>query len=289
MPISVLVRLAPIVFVCLWATGFIGARMGMPYAEPGTFLAVRFALACLLLAALALIMRAPWPGRAVAGQQVLVGFLLHGTYLGCVFWAVDRGMPAGVSAIIVGLQPVLTAVLAGWLLGELISRRHWLAMALGVVGVALVVWPKLSFSSLGITPVTVTVCVMGMVSATLGTVVQKRFGGTVDLRTGTAFQYVGAVIPVALLSLATETRDVIWTGELIFAFVWLVLVLSIGAIFLLLWLLRQGSVAKVSSLFFLVPAVAALMANGLFGETLNGVQVFGMGVSGFAVALSSRA
>lgn len=284
----IFITLAPFVFVCLWATGFIGARLGMPYAEPGIFLALRFALAGLLLAALGLVTRAPWPGRRVALQQILIGFLLHGTYLGCVFWAVDRGMPAGVSAIIVGLQPVLTAMLAGWWLREVISRRHWLAMALGVAGVALVVWPKLVFSDQGITPLTVGVCAFGMVSATFGTLLQKRFGADVDLRTGTAFQYVGATLPVALLSWLTETQTATWTVELVVAFVWSIMVLSIGAIFLLLWLLRQGSVAQVSSLFFLVPAVAALMAYGLFGETLNSVQIIGMVVSGFAVALAAR-
>ena len=280
-------KAAPLVFVCLWATGFIGARLGMPHSEPGTFLAIRFAAAFGLLAMIALAMRAPWPGMRIALHSVLVGMLIHGVYLGSVFWAVDRGMPAGISAVVVGLQPLLTALLAGWWLKEVITGRHWFGLAVGIAGVALVLAPKFDIADSGITAITVSVCVLGMVSATLGTVLQKKFGGQTDLRSGTALQYLGAFIPVGLLAFTSETGEIDWTNEMIVAMVWAIFVLSIVAIFLLMWLIREGSVAKVSSLFFLVPAVATVMAYFLFDEQLVPTQLFGMVLCAAAVALAS--
>ncbi|MDA8870122.1 EamA family transporter [Rhizobiaceae bacterium] len=283
-----LLRAAPVVFVLLWATGFIGARMGMPYAEPGTFLAIRFALAFVLLAALAAALRAKWPGFALAWRCVAIGALLHGVYLGGVFWAVHRGMPAGVVAVIVGLQPLLTAALAGVWLGERVTRRHAIGLAAGFAGVVLVLAPKIDVAGAGITGATVAAAVLGAIAVTIGTVWQKRLGASVDLRSGTALQYAGGVVPVLLLALTTETGTVQWTGELVFAFVWLVFVLSIGAVFLLMWLIREGSVARVSTLFFLVPGVAATLAWALFGETLSPVQLAGMALTASAVALANR-
>lgn len=279
-------RLAPPLFVLLWATGFIGARAGMPYAEPGTFLAMRFAIAFALLAAIATLARASWPGRREAGFSVIVGMLVHGIYLGGVFWAVREGMPAGVAAAVVGLQPLLTASLAGWWLGEPVTVRHRIGLILGLVGVALVLAPKFDVGGSGITPATIAATLLATVAITLGTVLQKRIGAIGDLRSGTALQYLGALLPVGLLMLF-ETRRVEWAAELVFALAWLVLVLSLAAVFILMWLIRQGSVARVSTLFFLVPGVAALMAWGLFGETLNPWQLVGMSLTAIAVWLAS--
>jgi drug/metabolite transporter (DMT)-like permease len=279
-------RLAPPVFVVLWATGFIGARAGMPHAEPGTFLFLRFSLAFILLSGLVVIARAPWPKGRKAFQALAVGALLHGVYLGGVFWAVREGMPAGVVAVVVGLQPILTAILAGWLLGETITMRHRIGLLLGVLGVVLVLYPKLSFSGDGITPATIGASFLACLGVTLGTILQKATGGTGHIRSGAALQYLGALAPVGLLSLF-ETRQITWNGELVFALAWLTLVLSVGAVFLLLWLIREGSVASVSTLFFLTPAVAALLAWALFGETLGPVQLIGMALSAGAVRLAS--
>ena len=283
------VRAAPLVFVCLWATGFINARLAMPHAEPGTFLTLRFALAFVLIVAFAMAAGAPWPRGRAAWQSIAIGALLHGIYLTGVFWAVDRGMPAGIAALLVGLQPVLTAVLAAALLSEPVDARHWAGMAVGFAGVALVLAP--SFEAQALSAVgfaTMAACGLAVVSVTLGTVWQKAAGDGLDLRTATALQYAGGFLPPALLAFFAEERAIDWTWQFWTALVWSVLVLSIGAVLLLLWLIREGSVARVSSLFFLVPTVAALMAWGLFGERLAPVQVGGMALAAVGVALATR-
>lgn len=279
--------IAPLVFVCLWATGFVGARLGMPHSEPGTFLAIRFGSACILLVFVAWVFKAKWPKGANAGHAIIIGFLIHGIYLGSVFWAIDRGMPAAVTAVIVGLQPLLTAMLAGWWLGETITGKHWIGIALGIAGVAIVISPGLDLASSGITVTSVTVTIVGMASVTLGTLYQKARGGSMDIRSSTALQYLGAFVPVAVLSWFSETQEIDWNGEMIIAMLWAIFVLSVGAIFLLMWLIRQGSVAKLSTLFFMVPAVAALMSFALFDEKLLPIQVAGMALCALAVALAS--
>lgn len=284
---STLTTAAPLVFVCLWATGFVGAQLGMPYSEPGTFLAIRFGTACILLATVATLVGAKWPKGTDALHAIAIGFLIHGGYLGSVFWSIDRGMPAGVAAVIVGLQPLLTAILSGWWLRETITGRHWLGIALGMAGVALVIGPGFDLTSSGITTATVTVCLTGMISVTLGTLYQKAKGGEMDIRSSTSLQYLGAFVPVFLLSAITETQEIDWTLEMIVAMLWAIVVLSVGAIFLLMRLIRQGSVAKLSTLFFLVPAVATLMSFGLFGETLSATQIGGMVLCAVAVALAA--
>ena len=263
-------------FVLLWSTGFIGARMGMPYAEPFSFLSLRFAIAIFLLGALALIARAPWPGWRLAGHSMVVGVLLHGLYLGAVFWAIDHGLPAGISAMIVGLQPILVAILAWPLLGERVQKWQWLGLIVGAAGLVLVLLPKFEFDGPGINFINIFVCVFAMLGQTGGTIYQKKFATSVPLRTGTLWQYVGALIPSFLYALSFETFTFEWNGDLVFAMAWLVLVLSIAAVFLLMLLIRDGSVSKVSSLFYLVPASTAIIAYFLFGETLSALQLVGM-------------
>lgn len=278
-------KAAPFVFVCLWATGFVGARMGMPHSEPGTFLALRFACAFVLLALIAWVARAPWPGTRTGLKSIAIGFLIHGTYLASVFWVIDRGMPAGVSAVVVGLQPLFTALLAGWWLKEAISAKHWFGLVLGIAGVYLVLYPGIDLADSGVSSITICVSLLGMLSVTVGTVLQKMLGSSVDLRSGTALQYLGAFVPVFALAMFSETGAIAWTGEMILAMTWSIFVLSLVAIFLLMWLIQEGSVAKVSSLFFLVPAVAALMSYHLFDETLDSLQLTGMALCAAAVAL----
>jgi drug/metabolite transporter (DMT)-like permease len=280
-------RLVPPLFVLLWATGFIGARYAMPWAEPFTFLAARFGVAFALLAILLMVWRSRAAGLSDAIHAVIAGMLMHGVYLGGVFWAIHRGMPAGISALIVGLQPLITAILAGRLLGERILPRHWLGLALGFVGVIVVLSPKFGAIGGGVTPATLAAAVTSVFAMSLGTIWQKRFGHDTDPVTSALYQYLGAAGLMTVGSIAFEARTVIVNGELIFAMVWLVLVLSIGAIFLLMYMIRQGEMSKVASLFYLVPAVTAVIAWALFGERLTLVQIAGMALTTVGVGLAT--
>lgn len=277
----------PALFVVLWATGFIGARYAMPWAEPFAFLAVRFGLTIILLALLLAAISWRAMDRRQAVHAMIAGALIHGVYLGGVFWAIRNGMPAGLSALIVGLQPLATAMLAAAFLGERLTARHWAGMALGLAGVAIVLAPKLGALG-GVTAATLASSILAMLAISAGTVWQKRFVASGDLVVGTIWQYVGGVALMLVATLAFETQTYQLTGELVFAMAWLVLVLSLGAIFLLMYLIREGEVAKVSSLFFLVPSVTALVAWVLFDETLNAVQIAGMVLTTIGVAVATR-
>lgn len=279
--------LMPAVFVLLWSTGFIGAKFGLPYAEPLTFLLIRLGLVALVLAGVALAARAPWPKTwAEAGRIALAGLLVHGVYLSGVFAAIDHGLPAGVTALIVGLQPLLTAAMAGPFLGERVSGRQWTGLLLGLAGVALVVWEKIRFDDGHLAGL--ALALMALLGITLGTVYQKRHGTGMDLRSGTAIQYGATAAVLAVLAPALETMHVQWTGEFVFALVWLAGVLSVGAIFLLFLLIRRGAAALVASLFYLTPPVTALVAWGLFGEQLGVPALVGMAVAAGGVALVNQ-
>ena len=279
---------APVIFVLLWSTGFIGARLTGPYAEPLSFLSIRFAIVATLLASAGLIMGAHWPGRRMALHCMVAGALMHGGYLGFVFWSIWKGMPAGVSALIVGLQPLVTALLAGLVLGERITPRHWLGLLVGLAGIAMVVWPKFTLTDAGITPITVGANILAMLSITLGSIYQKHFMSAIDLRTGNAWQFTGAAIVTGIAALATENYLITWNGPVIFGMTWLVFVLSIGAISLLYLMIRHGEIARVTTLFYLVPGVTALIAWLMFGEALVPLQIAGMAVCAGAVMLATR-
>ena len=278
----------PGLFVLLWSTGFIGAKYGLPYVGPMTFLAWRYAIVIVLLGTAALIWRAPWPATwADAGHAMIAGLLLHGIYLGGVFTAIVLGMPAGVIALIVGLQPMLTAVLSGPLLGERVTRRHWMGVGLGFIGIALVLAPKLEGTA-AVPPAALISGLIALAGITLGTIHQKRSPEGTDLRTGGVLQYVGALIPTAILAWWLEGFAADWTPQLIGTMAWLVLVLSVGAIFLLMTIIRHGAVAQVATYFYLVPPLTAVLAYLLFGETLNALQGAGMTLVAAAVWLSGR-
>ena len=281
---NAMVGLAPGAFVLLWSTGFVGAKYGLPYAEPFTFLALRLAIAGALLAGAAALSRSGI-SRAQMGRAAVSGLLLHATYLGGVFWAISRGTPAGVSSVIVSLQPVLVAALATRLLDEQLIRRQWLGLLVGVAGVALVIAPGLAGSS-GRLPVSgVVACLLSLVGGTAGTLWQKRHGDGIPLLAGTAVQYAAAATALLAVSFATESRPIAWTGHFVGALTWLVLVLSIGAVLLLLVLLRRGSASGVSSLFYLVPPATAIEAFLVFGERLAALSVVGVGVAAVGVAM----
>lgn len=280
-------RFIPASFVVLWATGFIGARYAMPWAEPFTFLAVRFVMAAVLLAVLMMALGSKRATRTEALHATGAGILMHGVYLGGVFWAIHGGMPAGLSALIVGLQPLITAVMAGRFLGEAILPRHWAGLTVGLAGVVIVLWPKLGAIGGGVTVETLAASLVSVLGMSAGTIWQKRFASGGDLVAATMWQYVGGASLMVLASLAFETRTVVVNGELIFAMAWLVLVLSIGAIFLLMVMIRDGEMSKVASLFYLVPAVTAVIAWLLFGEQLNLVQIVGMAIATLGVGLAT--
>ena len=276
----------PGLFVVLWSTGFIGAKLGLPYAEPFTFLSLRFLLVLVILLPLCWLFRAPWPNRQGTGHMVVAGVLMQGGYLGGVFASLHQGMPAGVSALITGLQPVFTAVLGGWLLHERATRKQWAGLALGLLGVVLVVGDRIAVQHLTVPAVLLSG--LALVSITLGTVWQKRHGGAIDLRTGAAIQFAAAAVVLAPFAFLLETRQVRWSGEFVFALAWLVLVLSFGAIFLLLYLIRHGAATRVASLFYLVPPTTALIAWPLFGESYNLLAAAGMGLGMLAVWLVTK-
>ena len=215
--------------------------------------------------------------------------LLHGGYLGPVYWAVAHGMPAGVSALIVGLQPLMTAFLAAAIVGEKITARHWLGLVVGILGVGLVVWPKLTLDSmLGITPLTTALCILGAFSVSLGTVYQKRFATGLHLASGGVWQYAGASLVVFTGAALSENFGFDGSFEAWLALGWSVIVLSLAAITLLMLLIRHGDVARVSGLIYLVPAVAALSTYVVFGETLVPLQILGMAVCAGAVFIVTR-
>jgi drug/metabolite transporter (DMT)-like permease len=273
----------PALFVVLWSTGFIGAKLGLPYAEPATFLVLRFAFVLALLLPICVVFRARWPGPSGFGHMFVAGVLLQAGYLGGVFAAIHHGMPAGVSALITGLQPLFTALLGGWLLKEQVSGRQWTGLALGLLGALLVVGDRISVT--GMTALSIALAALALASITLGTIWQKRYGGGVDLRTGAAIQYMAAALVLAPFALFLESGMVTWSGELVFAIAWLAVVLSLGAVFLLLYLIRHGAATRVASLFYLVPPTTALMAWPLFGETYSLLSALGMGLAMLAVWL----
>ncbi len=283
-PRSVWLAITPGVFVFLWSTGFIGAKLGLPSAEPMTFLALRFSLVSACLLAFVLIVRAPWPQSwAAAGHIAIVGLLLHGVYLGGVFASIDLGVEAGVSALIVGVQPLLTAVAAGPVLGERVTPRQWLGLLLGFLGVTLVVWQKLALG-LG-TPLGMSLSVLALFGITAGTLYQKRFCSEMPLRSGNAIQFAAATLATGLLAFGFESRIIDWTPEFVFAMAWLVIVLSFGAVSLLIILIRRGAASRVASLFYLVPPSTAILAWLIFDERFGPLALAGMALVVLGVAL----
>jgi drug/metabolite transporter (DMT)-like permease len=277
---------APALFVLLWSTGFIGARLGLPYIEPLTFLAVRMVLAVLIMAAIALAGGARWPNANEVGHSLVAGTLVHGLGLGGVFTAISQGVPAGISALIVGLQPIVTSTLANRFMGEKVTRLQWVGLALGLVGVLLVLHDRsivLAGSVLGW-----IASFLSLIGLTLGTLYQKHYCGGIDWRSGNLIQYIGAGVLFTLGAFAFETREIHWTGELIFAMAWLVLVLSIAAVGLLYWLIRRSTATGFASLFYLVPVVTAFFAYILFDERLDSISILGMVVCAGGVALVNR-
>ncbi|WP_211452756.1 DMT family transporter [Collimonas antrihumi] len=279
-PARRLLAAMPMVFVLLWSTGFVVAKFGLPYAPPLTFLLLRFVGVLLVLLPLVLLMRAPWPLGQIRHIAV-AGILLQGGYLAGVWCAIKLGMPAGVSALIVGMQPILTAFAAP-LIGESVRPRQWLGLLLGICGVGLVVAAKISL--VGLSWQSITLCLLALLSITLGTLYQKRNCSHFDLRTGTIIQFAASIVvllPFAIFyeHLTPSLDTVQWTPRFIGALLWSILALSIGAIFLLFALIRKSAATRVTSLLYLTPPTTALMAWLMFGEVFNLLGIIGMAVA----------
>jgi drug/metabolite transporter (DMT)-like permease len=279
-------RFAPALFVLLWSTGFVGAKYGLPYADPFVFLAVRILLAAILLFALARALRMPVRiGRGAIARSGLIGFFLHACYLGGVFYSIAQGLPAGVAAVVTSLQPVLVSVFAVKVLGESLRRVQVIGLLTGLSGVVLVLGP--SFDSEIPMPAIIAILV-ALMGSTTATLLQKKLGADIPLISGTAYQYLFSGCVLGIIALATQETSITWSLRFTAAFVWLVLVLSVGAILLLLWLLNTGSAAKVSSLFYLVPPATAIEAFVLFGEKVNTQGFLGIGITALGVWLVMR-
>lgn len=291
----------PWLFVLIWSTGFIVAKYGMPYAEPMTFLFLRFAGVLVLMVPFVLLARVPLPqlqnppARSAApmrrtdwrmvGHIAVAGLLLQAGYLGGVWAAIKLGMSAGVSALLVGMQPILTALIATRM-GERIRTRQWLGLLLGIAGVALVVANKLGTS--GLSPASLALAGGALLSITVGTVYQKHYCPVFDLRMGSVIQFAAAALACVPFMFLFETREVQWTAAMFGALAWSVVALSIGAISLLFLLIRRGAATKVSSLMYLTPPTTAVMAWLLFGERFPPLAAGGMVLAALGVALVIR-
>jgi drug/metabolite transporter (DMT)-like permease len=267
---------APAVFVVLWASGFVGAKFGLPYAEPMTFLSLRMSAVVALLAVVILLTRPKWPDRIGLFHSVIAGTLVHGLYLGGVFASIENGISAGLIALIVSLQPVLTSTIANRWLGERVLPRQWLGLLLGLAGVYLIVQENIEAGA--IRPIAWVFAATALAGITIGTLYQKRFGGGIDWRPALCVQYATAGTLFIIAAFIFETRVVHWTPQFMFALAWLVLLLSFGAVWLLYFMIRHSAATRVVSFLYLTPPVTALMAWLWFGERLALLGLLGMAI-----------
>ncbi|MDP1850809.1 MAG: DMT family transporter [Candidatus Planktophila sp.] len=279
-------RFAPFIFVLLWSTGFVGAKYGLPFADPFIFLALRLFIAALILFGIAVLLKSPIAlTRIQIRSSALIGIFLHAAYLGGVFFAISKGVTAGTAAVITSLQPVLVSLLAIKVLNEKLHSRQILGLILGLCGVVLVLGPSFesSVSQLGILAVFIA-----LIGSTTATLLQKKIGSGIPLLAGTAYQYCASGFFLFIVAVVTGGTEIQWNIRFASAMIWLILVLSVGAILLLLWLLNTASTASVSSLFYLVPPATAVEAYFLFGEKLNTQSLLGIAITALGVWLVLR-
>jgi drug/metabolite transporter (DMT)-like permease len=278
-------RAAPAVFVVLWSTGFIATKYVLHNAEPLSYLAIRMVLVVALMAVIVAVARPQWPDRIGIAHSVVAGILVHGFYLGGTAIAIAHSIPAGLSALIPGLQPILTSTLANRWLGERVTPLQWAGLLLGLAGVVLILHDRPMSGEAGWGWFASGV---SLVSITLGTLYQRRYCGRIDWRAGNLVQYMAVAIFFGIGAWLFENRVVHWTSEFILALIWLAVVLSLGSIGLLYWLIRRSAATSVASLFYLVPVVTAVMAYVLFGERLDAVAISGMVACAAAVFLVNK-
>lgn len=277
----------PAVFVLLWSSGFIGAKYGLPYSGPLTYLSLRYACVVALMFPVCWLARAAWPASLrETGHVMVAGALIQAGYLGGVFVAISLGMPAGVAALIVGLQPILTAFLSEHMVDERATRRQWFGLVLGFLGVMTVVWNKMTLGA--VTWEGLLSAGVGLVSITLGTLYQKRYCAHVDMRTNSALQFTAALVVTAPLAFVAESLEVQWSVPFVLALGWMVFGLSLGAVFLLFSLIRRGAATAVVSLIYLCPPTTAILAWLAFGESYTLWAVLGMAITVAGVWLVTR-
>lgn len=271
-------------FVFLWGTSFVGARLGLPYADPFTFIAVRMVLATAVLLPVVIVMRAPWPATwREAAHIAVAGICMNVFAVGGMFVAMKNGLPVALTALIGSLQPLLTGLLAALLLGETVNPRQWLGLVLGLSGIALMLSEKLHTG--GATLFTLGAAGVGLMGLTGGTLYQKAFCAHMSLRTGTAIQFMASAVVVTVVAALFEEYRIVWSGEFIFSLLWVVFAISLGAVTILWVLVRHGAASKVTSLFYLTPPLTALFGYVAFHETLGLMAVGGMAIAVFGVAL----
>ena len=270
-------KVAPALFVFLWSTGFIGVKYGIPYAPPFYFVAIRMAIAALLLfIAIAFLRKSQPITKSIFLPSTLIGLTLHGAYLGGCFFAVSRGLPAGITALIVSLQPVLVSIFAAKYLNEPLDKRAIAGLMLGLIGLFVVVIPRINMTGANsISVISIAACVVGLLGGTSGTILQKKYGGAIPTLAGTSIQYAATALVLLTLAFIFEQPEIEWTSKFIGALAWLVIALSFGAILLLFFLLAHGSATSVSSLYYLVPAATAVEAYFFFDEHVSLVSVLG--------------
>ncbi|ELV8656102.1 DMT family transporter [Vibrio vulnificus] len=283
-----LLRSIPFLFVLLWASGFVGARLGLQYAEPATLLAIRMLANIALFLLLIVLLRRRVPTGAAFWHSCVVGLGIHGFYLGGTYWAISLGMPAGLSSLLVGIQPILTALILVVTVQERFRFSQWLGLALGLLGISLVLSGKMDWQTEAHKTLAITLCLIALVGITLGTLYQKRFCHGVDMVGGTMVQYLAATCLFLPFAWQFETMQVQWTTTFILTLVWLVVVLSCAAILLLLYMVKNGAASSVASVFYLVPPVTALQAWLMFGESFDTKAMVGFLLAAVAVYLVVR-
>lgn len=279
---------APVVFVLLWSTGFIIARYGTRDAGPMTFLFLRMIAASAILWIVAIVTGAPSLSTRDAKWSAVSGIGMHAIYLGGVFIAADLGLPSGLSALIAGLHPVLTSVLAVVILRESLQRRQWIGVSLGMAGVGAVVIERMGASDATVATAALIAMAISVAGMSAGTLVQRGRGTSIPLLRGTAVQYAASAVVLGIGAVAVEGFEVEFTTRMILSLMWSIVVLSLAAILIMLWLLRRQAAVKVSSLFFLTPALSTIEGSILFGERLGALSVVGLGVALVGVALTTR-
>lgn len=279
------IQLVPFIFVFLWSTGFIAAKYALPFIEPFYLLFIRMSVTIAVFMLLCVVFKAKLPSAIQSGHQIVTGLLVHGAYLGGVFAAIKWGMPAGITAIIVGIQPLLTALL-GWVsMGARLKPVQWAGLGLGLAGVISVLLTTGQQASVTINAASLGAAITALLGISVGTLYQKRFGANVNLLAGSVWQYIGAALFTGILAFSFETRTAVWDPQLIYALVWLVFGLSVTAILLLMYMIREGETAKVASYFYLVPPMTAIEAWLLFNERLSFISIGAIGITVLGVYL----
>ena len=273
-------------FIFFWASGFVAAKYGLPYAEPFTLMTARFVVASAIMVPACFFLKTAWPGSSTAVHILIAGFGIQVVYLSGVYYGISLGVSTGVTALVVGLQPLLTGVLAGFVLNEKITRRNWVGLVFGFVGLALIVWDRVASPTdtlwgLG-------ALIVGLIGITAGTLYQKKYCGPFDIRTGVALQTVLSCIVMIAIAASFETMQIDWTADFVFAVLWSAIGLSVIASCLYYWLIQRGAAARVTSLIYLSPPTTALMGGAMFGEIMSWIALGGMAVAMAGVAMAVR-